>query len=244
MLDAAIELEIPSVAVPNHVAVIMDGNGRWATARGKPRVFGHRRGAHSVRAVVRTARKRGVANLTLFAMSTENLCRPPDEVSALFRLLRRYMLQEADEMCDQGIRFRLMGNRGVLPDEVNHLADEVERRTADCSDMNLTIAVAYGGREDLLGGIGEMTKAGLEPTAENLEKHLWSAHLPQVDLMIRTGGERRISNFLIWHLAYAELYFTDLKWPDFGEQQFERAIADYAQRQRRFGQVPGSSSSH
>ncbi len=237
MGEAAMKLEGEPQALPRHVAIIMDGNGRWAQARGKRRVFGHRRGARTVRAISQSARRRGIKNLTLFAMSTENLMRPPEEVRALFGLLRRYMQQEAQEMLDQGIRFRLMGDRSTLPESIVELADDLERRTAAGQDMELTIAVAYGGREDLLTAINRLAQEGQEVTAETLEKHLWSSHLPAVDLMIRTGGERRISNFLLWHVAYAELLFTDVRWPDFGEKQFDRALQDYAHRQRRFGQI-------
>lgn len=236
-LEAATQLGRGAADLPRHVAVIMDGNGRWATQRGRPRVFGHRNGARAVRKIVRMNRRLGIPNLTLFAMSTENLQRPFDEVKALFSLLRRYMQQEAEEMQTQGIRFRLMGDRSYLPREVEELACEVERTTEACTDMALTIAVAYGGKEDLLAGVARLTSDGAPITAENLERFLWSAHLPPVDLLIRTGGERRISNFLLWHLAYAELYFTDVKWPDFDEAHFDRALQDYCFRQRRFGQV-------
>jgi undecaprenyl diphosphate synthase len=237
MLEAAEKLSDARFELPSHVAVIMDGNGRWAKMRGRPRVFGHRRGAKAVRTIVRSSRRRGIKALTLFAMSTENLARPPDEVTALFKLLRRYMQQEAEEMVSKGIRFRLMGDRSHLPPEVEALAKEVERTTSVGSEMDLTIAVAYGGREDLLSGVDRLARNGVDVTAENLEKHLWSSHLPPVDLLIRTGGERRISNFLLWHLAYAELYFTDVKWPDFTEGQYDRALQDYTRRQRRYGQV-------
>lgn len=237
MAQAAQQLEQNDAALPRHIAVIMDGNGRWANAMGKPRVFGHRRGARAVRAVVRTARRQGIENLTLFAMSTQNLSRPFEEVRALFNLLRRYLQQEAQEMLEKDIRLRLMGDRSCLPPEVEELARETEELTTHCRTMTLTLAVAYGGREDLLAGVVQMANEGIEATAENLERSLWSSHLPPVDLLIRTGGERRISNFLLWHLAYAELYFTDVKWPDFGETQLQRALDDYAARQRRFGQV-------
>jgi undecaprenyl diphosphate synthase len=223
--------------VPRHVAIIMDGNGRWANQRGRPRVFGHRRGARAVRTIVTAARKRGIEYLTLYALSTENLLRPPDEVKALFGLFRRFMLQERDEMLQQDIRFRVMGDRSHLPPEVDAVAREVEETTASCRTMNLTVAVAYGGREDLVAGLVELTRQGIPITAGSLEQCLWSAHLPQVDLMIRTGGERRISNFLLWHLAYAELMFTDVRWPDFNEAHFDRALTEFTSRHRRFGQV-------
>jgi undecaprenyl diphosphate synthase len=227
------------IEVPHHVAIIMDGNGRWATARGLPRVEGHRRGAKAVRRVVTAARERGITHLTLFAMSTENLGRPTDEVSKLFLLLRRFMLQEAELMRDKGIRFALMGDWSRLPPEVQDVARAVQSSTAAGRDMTLTVAVAYGGREDLVTGLQALVDEGGKVTPERLEGHLWSAHLPPVDLLIRSGGERRISNFLLWHLAYAELHFTDVYWPDFGVKDLERAISDYASRQRRYGQVPG-----
>lgn len=237
MLEVAEKLADVRYELPRHVAVIMDGNGRWAKLRGRPRVFGHRKGAKTVRSIVRSSRRRGIEALTLFAMSTENLARPPDEVGALFKLLRRYMQQEAEEMVSRGIRFRLMGDRSHLPREVEALAKEVERTTSTGEEMDLTIAVAYGGREDLLSGVNRLAANGVEVTAENLERNLWSSHLPPVDLLIRTGGERRISNFLLWHLAYAELYFTDVKWPDFTDGRYDQALQDYSRRQRRYGQV-------
>jgi len=224
--------------LPKHVAVIMDGNGRWARARGWPRLEGHRRGARAVRRVVRTARERGLTHLTLFALSTQNLDRPPDEVRALLRLLQRFMRQERQEMLDNGIHFTMMGDLSQLPSEVEEMAREVEAATSCGRDMRLTVAVAYGGQEDLVGGLRRLVEEGSPISAEQLEKHLWSAHLPPVDLLIRTGGERRISNFLLWHLAYAELHFTDIYWPDFKVADFDRAIQDFARRQRRYGQVP------
>jgi undecaprenyl diphosphate synthase len=230
-------LEYVVPCVPSHVAVIMDGNGRWAQARGKPRVFGHRRGARTVRQLVTRSREWGVRYLTLFAMSTENLRRPQGEVDTLFRLMQRFMADEADELCANNIRFRLMGNRSYLPPAVLEAAAEVEFATSACDAMDLTVAVAYGGREDLVAGIERLHRLGQQVTAENLAQHLWSAHLPQVDLLIRTGGERRISNFMLWHLAYAELYFSDVRWPDFDDKQYAQALRDFAQRQRRYGQV-------
>jgi len=230
------------VRVPSHVAIIMDGNGRWAQMRGLPRVEGHRRGAKAVRRVVTAARERGISHLTLFALSTENLERPPEEVSKLFLLLKRFMLQEAQLMRNKGIRFALMGDRAQLPRDVDDLATRVEGYTAGCEDMILTVAVAYGGREDLVAGLQAMVDEGGPVTAERLEQHLWSAHLPPVDLLIRAGGERRISNFLIWHLAYAELHFTDVYWPDFGVKDLDRALSEFATRERRFGQVPDADA--
>ena len=236
-MEAASQLDIDHSPAPKHVAIIMDGNGRWAQFRGRPRVFGHQRGARAVRSIVTAARKREIPYLTLFAMSTENLERPQPEVSALFRLLRRFMQQELAEMLERDIRFRIMGNRSFLPPEVEGLAREVEKATAHCKTLNLTVAVAYGGREDLLTGLKDLAEKNIPVTAESLESSLWSAHLPPVDLMIRTGGERRISNFLLWHVAYAELYFTDVRWPDFSDAHFGRAITDYTVRNRRFGQI-------
>ena len=237
MPETAELLHVEPVTLPGHVAIIMDGNGRWAQALGKQRVFGHRRGARAVRRIVRHSRKRGIANLTLFAMSTENLSRPKHEVQALFSLFRRYLQQEAEEMRERDIRLRVMGDREALPPGIESLAREVEEYTAGCRAMELTIAVAYGGHEDLLVGMRRLSERGLDITLENLEQQLWSSHLPPVDLLVRTGGERRISNFLLWHLAYAELHFTDVRWPDFSETHFERALEDYSRRQRRFGQV-------
>lgn len=227
-----------SSELPNHLAMIMDGNGRWARVRGWPRIEGHRRGARTVRRVVRTARERGISHLTLFALSTQNLDRPPEEVRSLLGLLRRFMRQERQEMLDNGIHFTMMGDLSQLPPEVKEIADEVEAATSCGKEMRLTVAVAYGGQEDLVTGLRRLVEKGDPISAEQLEKHLWSSHLPPVDLLIRTGGERRISNFLLWHLAYAELHFTDTYWPDFKVADLDRALQDFARRQRRYGQVP------
>lgn len=172
-------------------------------------------------------------------MSTENLTRPPAEVTALMSLLRQFMRQECKEMVETGIRFTLMGDRSRLAPELHDLACEVEHATAPGTGMHLTVAVAYGGQEDLVVGLKRLVEAGGPVTADQLESHLWSAHLPPVDLLIRTGGERRISNFLLWHVAYAELYFTDVFWPDFKVAHLDRALQDFANRQRRYGQVVG-----
>lgn len=238
MVQTAIESTGLSLILPHHVAVIMDGNGRWAKARGRSRIEGHREGASRVRQVVRAARKHGIEHLTLFALSTQNLQRPPDEVDSLLTELRQFMRHECQEMIDRDIRFTLMGDVSQLPAEVRKIADEVKTCTACGDEMCLTVAVAYGGQEDLIAGLREVITSGAPVSAEHLERCLWSSHLPPVDLLIRTGGEHRISNFMLWHLAYAELHFTDVLWPDFDLPDFDRALLDFSNRQRRYGQLP------
>jgi undecaprenyl diphosphate synthase len=233
---------IPDTSVvPRHVAIVMDGNGRWAKKRFLPRVAGHRRGVEAVRAVVRACAERGVEYLTLFAFSSENWRRPEEEVSVLKQLFRMALEQEVEKLHEAGIRLRVIGHVAPFGETIEGLVRRAETRTAGNRKLTLTIAANYGGRWDLLQAINAMTRAapsraGGYSEAE-LTPHLAMSYAPEPDLFIRTGGEQRISNFLIWQLAYAELYFTELLWPDFDSAALDAAFAWYLQRERRFGRT-------
>lgn len=232
--------------LPRHVAIVMDGNGRWARSHGLPRVEGHQRGAQTVRSVVRGCRRRGIRALTLYAFSAQNWRRPSDEVSALMRLLYDYVHQERDEILDNGIRFRTAGDLGRLPEFVRRSVDELSEASRDNDHMDLTLALAYGGREDIVQAVRRLAKevqAGrLDPDAideAELEDALWTRGLPaDVDLVIRTGGDKRVSNFLLWQIAYAEFWFTDVPWPAFTLEHLDEALREFARRERRFGDLP------
>ena len=218
---------------PNHVAIIMDGNGRWATARGLPRVAGHRRGADAVRRVVRGAGELGIPILTLFAFSTENWTRPADEVSDLMGLLRHYLRNELKELHKNGVRLRVIGNReGLAPDIVNDIAD-AERTTLDNSRIDVNICINYGSRDEILRATRSLARqvaagklAADRIDANLFERELLTAGVPDPDLLIRTSGEQRISNFLLWQCAYSELVFVEALWPDFGKDDLAQAIAE------------------
>lgn len=227
-----------------HVAIIMDGNGRWAQQRGLPRIEGHRAGAESVRDVTRYAREKGLAALTLYAFSAQNWQRPPEEVKALMDLLREYVLGERAEIMDNDIRLVAIGDTRRLPAMVHEPLDELIRDSAANRHMTLCLALSYGGQESLVeaarGLAAEVAAGRLAP--HRIEKETLQAHLPTtrvglppLDLVVRTSGEQRLSNFLLWESAYAELYFTETLWPDFRRADLEQALAAYAQRQRRYG---------
>jgi undecaprenyl diphosphate synthase len=227
---------------PRHVAIIMDGNGRWAQNQALPRTAGHEKGAEAVRATVRAARKRGLECLTLFAFSTLNWQRPTDEVRDLMSLLENFLVDELPEMLQNGIRLVAIGERELLPSRVRKRLEETEARTAHNEDMTLVLAVSYDGRRDLVRAarqIAELARRGELLPADvdeaQLAGSLSTADLPDVDLLIRTSGEIRLSGFLPFEACYAELYFTETLWPDFGAEQLDEALANYAHRQRRFG---------
>jgi undecaprenyl diphosphate synthase len=231
---------------PNHVAIIMDGNGRWAKARGLPRVAGHRRGADAVRRVVRGAGELGIPVLTLFAFSTENWTRPADEVNDLMGLLRHYLRNELDELHRNGARLRVIGDReGLAPDIVRDISD-AENMTLSNSRIDVNICINYGARAEILQAIRSLARqvAAGELSADRIdedrfESELLTAGVPDPDLLIRTSGEQRISNFMLWQCAYAELVFVDTLWPDFGKEHLEQAIAEFRRRERRYGGVVG-----
>ena len=231
---------------PVHVAIIMDGNGRWAAARGLPRVAGHRAGAQAVRRTVEAAVQAGVGWLTLYAFSSENWARPKSEVLDLTSLLRHYVRQELAELNSQGVRLRVIGDRERFDDDIRADLAHAERATAGNVRLNLNIALSYGARAEILAAarrVAAAAKAGLlDP--EGLDEAsfaalLSTAGMPDPDLVIRTSGERRLSNFLLWQSAYAELVFLDVLWPDFGAPEFGAALAEFARRERRFGARPG-----
>ncbi len=231
---------------PHHVAIIMDGNGRWAQAQGKPRLFGHQAGAHRVREIVAACPALGVKYLTIFAFSTENWKRTQAEVSGLMTLFRRYITKEARTLRENGIRVRFIGDRIKLDDKLVQLMDELELMTADNDLVHLTVALNYGGRDEVARATKRLARdvqAGkLDPEAvnsETLARYLDTYVLPDPDLVIRTSGEARISNFLLWQSAYAEYEFVDTLWPDFTDRIFAGIIGNYGKRERRFGAVTG-----
>ncbi|MBI1397878.1 MAG: di-trans,poly-cis-decaprenylcistransferase [Betaproteobacteria bacterium] len=235
-------LQIPEATrVPRHVAIIMDGNGRWAKKRFLPRVAGHRRGLEAVREAVKMSIQFGVSHLTLFAFSSENWRRPKDEVSFLMQLFVKALQQEVRQLNDNGIRLRVVGDLSPLDASLVKLIAESEALTADNTGLTLTICANYGGRWDIMQAVNRMCTAHPEKAGQYSERDLmpWlaMADTPEPDLFIRTGGEQRISNFLLWQLAYTELYFTDALWPDFDARTYLSAIHSYRKRERRFGRT-------
>lgn len=234
--------------LPRHVAITMDGNGRWAELRAKPRVAGHRAGSHAVRRVVRAARRLGLRELTLYAFSEQNWGRPREEVDALMILLQDFLVSEREEILQNTIRLRAIGDTARLPDPVRDVLEALSEASRDNDAMVLTLALSYGGQEEIVGAVREIAarvQRG-EVRPEEITPTMLGAELPSMrygapDLMIRTGGERRISNFLLWGSAYSELFFSDTLWPDFEAEDLYLAIADYQRRQRRFGLVPPKS---
>lgn len=234
--------EVSTIKMPRHVAIIMDGNGRWAKLRGKHRTFGHKAGAESVRAAVQFARKKGIESLTLFAFSSENWKRPEQEVSVLMELFMTVLKREVKKLHKHNVRLRIVGDKSAFSTRLQKQMQEAETLTAGNTALNLNIAANYGGRWDIVQAtqkLAEQVKAGqIEPNAiteDALAGQLELADQPIPDLLIRTGGEHRISNFLLWQLAYAEFYFSKVLWPDFDDREFAAAIADFSCRERRFG---------
>jgi len=235
---AELEARVKARPLPAHVAIIMDGNGRWAETRGLPRVAGHREGAEAVRAVTRTARRVGLRCLTLYAFSAENWGRPDDEVGALMDLLADFLEGERAEMMENGIRLEAIGELDRLPARVQRKLADVREETSRNAGMVLCLALSYGGQQEIVHAARRAAAArGAELTAEDLEANLWTAGLPELDLLVRTSGERRVSNFLLWQCAYAELLFSDVLWPDFRDRELLLALEDYQGRERRFGQT-------
>jgi undecaprenyl diphosphate synthase len=230
--------EIPGVAaVPRHVAIIMDGNGRWAKARHLPRIAGHRRGAEAVRATVRACAERGIQFLTLFAFSSENWRRPAEEVALLMQLFKRALANEVAKLHENGVRLKVVGDTARFDPTIRKLIDKGERLTKDNTGLTLTIAANYGGRWDILQAMERLVQDGKPVSEENLAPYLSMSYAPEPDLFIRTGGEQRVSNFLLWQIAYTELFFTEALWPDFGGAVLDEAIASYRRRERRFGRT-------
>jgi undecaprenyl diphosphate synthase len=242
--DAKLLDQIDWDRLPRHVAIIMDGNGRWAAQRNQPRIAGHRTGVESVRAAVDTAARLGLGALTLYAFSTENWKRPRAEVDALMRMLRRYLRQEFDAIHRQNIRLKAIGRLEALSNIIQtELARAIER-TSDNTGMVLSVALNYGGRTEIVdacrGAVRELIAGGMDPvqvTEESIARHLYTRDLPELDLLVRTSGELRISNFLLWQTAYSEIFVTPTLWPDFRRVNLLEAIVEYQRRDRRFGGV-------
>ena len=236
-------LAVPAVgAIPRHVAIIMDGNGRWATKRFMPRVAGHSEGLEAVRKIVEECVRQNVQYLTLFAFSSENWRRPPEEVGFLTKLFLKSLRREVDRLAENNIRLKMIGDLSRFGSAITEMVEFSEDKTKDCKRLTLTIAANYGGRWDILQAMQKAIITNPHLQAKDLTEslllpHLSMAYAPEPDLFIRTGGEQRVSNFLLWQLAYTELYFTDTLWPDFDATQLQAAFAWYAQRERRFGRT-------
>jgi undecaprenyl diphosphate synthase len=241
MSHASSTREIPAAGdVPRHVAIIMDGNGRWAKGRRLPRIAGHRRGVDAVRATVRGCAERGIEFLTLFAFSSENWRRPAEEVALLMQLFQAALSNEVEKLHKSGVRLKVVGDTTRFDPKIRRLIQQGEHLTADNRQLTLTVAANYGGRWDIMQALSKLMKEKgslNEVQEEMLSPYLAMSYAPEPDLFIRTGGEQRISNFLLWQLAYTELYFTETLWPDFDAAALDEAIASYRRRERRFGRT-------
>lgn len=234
-----------SASLPRHLAVIMDGNGRWAERRGLSRSEGHRAGTETAKALVTRCRELGIGHLTLYTFSRENWGRPKDEIATLFDLLVRFLNNELGSLLEQDIRFNILGELGDFPLGVRQVLKHVLKKTAACRSMTLNLALNYSGREEILRACRRLIEQGVTPkqvTEERFAAELYTAGQPDPDLVIRTSGELRISNYLLWQSAYAEFYFTEVFWPDFDAGELDKALADYAGRQRRFGLTGGQAT--
>lgn len=223
--------------LPRHVGIIMDGNGRWATSRGKKRTFGHKVGSENVEKIVSHAFKSGVYALTLYAFSSENWMRPQEEVDGLMKLLKTYLVKFAKKLCANDIKLKVVGAREGLSEELVSTILDVENKTAGCKAGILNIAINYGGRQEIVNAVNSLVKEGKEITVDAVSEALYTAESGEPDFIIRTGGEYRLSNFLLYQGAYSELYFTDVLWPDFNEIEFDKALEVFSKRKRRFGKV-------
>lgn len=221
--------------IPHHIAIVMDGNGRWATRRFLPRLAGHRQGVESLRRCVRACVARGVRVLTVFAFSSENWNRPAEEVSGLMELMGKALVREVPQLTKDGVRLRFVGERASLSAGMRGALEQAEAATAANTRMTLNVCFNYGGRWDIAQAAARLAARGDPITEASLHGAMGMSHVPDPDLLIRTGGEKRISNFLLWQAAYSELYFSDRLWPDFDEAALDEALADYAGRERRFG---------
>jgi undecaprenyl diphosphate synthase len=239
---------LPNHRMPRHVAIIMDGNGRWAKARGLPRIAGHNRGTEAVRRVVRGAKDLGIRYLTLYGFSSENWKRPLAEVDDLMGLLRRFLQSEIAELDKAGVRLRVIGERGRLSPDIVRLIGDAEDLTRDHDQLTLTVAISYGGRQEIVAAARRLAResaaGGIDPESIDEDRFadcLLTSDMPDPDLVIRTSGEQRISNFLIWQSAYSELVFTDKLWPDFSVEDLAEAIREYQRRDRRYGALVSSA---
>ena len=242
--SSSIHTDIDPAKLPSHVAIIMDGNGRWAKKRLLNRIIGHEKGAEAVRTIVRACREIRIPNLTLYAFSTENWQRPQSEIVALMALLKNFLESEQKEMLDNNIRLTAIGQTERLPQDVQQTLHKVMKVTRKNDGMLLNLALSYGGRAEIVKMVKEIAikvkNSNIEPdsiTPELISEHLYTSEIPDPDLLIRTSGEMRISNFLLWQIAYTEIYVTDTLWPDFNKDEFVQIIIDYQHRKRRFGKV-------
>ncbi len=237
---SSLQPPISNVQIPRHVAIIMDGNGRWAKQRGLSRQKGHRSGAENIRRVIRAAGERGISTLTLYAFSTENWSRPRTEVSALIRLIPRFIKSELKELHENGVRLLHIGNLDTLDPKIREQVEQAMEMTKDNTRMTVALAFSYGGRDEIVHAVRRIVAERVKPEAIDdalIASHLYTTGIGDPDLVIRTGGEMRLSNFLLWQSAYAEFYSTPAYWPDFDEGEIDRALEAYGQRERRFGGV-------
>ena len=225
------------VKIPRHLGIIMDGNGRWAEKRNKPRSFGHRAGSANVDRIVTHAFNRGVKTLSLFAFSCENWTRPEKEVNELMRLLEKYFKKFISKVLEKNVKLSVMGDVSVLTDKLKKIISDATERSAKNDGFVLNIGINYGGRQEIVRAVKDILSEGGEVSVDNISAHLYTSDFGEPDMIIRTGGELRISNFMLFQSAYSELYFTDVLWPDFDEKELDKAIAEYGERHRRFGGV-------
>ncbi len=223
--------------MPLHVGIIMDGNGRWAKKRIQPRGFGHKAGMKRMIALAEHARRLGIKYLTLYVLSTENLSRPREELDGLFGLFRKYFTANVKKLYAENARIKVIGDRSALPDDVIKLLDDSEKQSPEGADFTLVFAINYGSRAEIINAVNRAVEAGERVDADSFSSLLYTDGIPDPDLIIRTGGEVRLSNFLMYQAAYAELYFTDVLFPDFTEAELDKAVENYAARERRFGKV-------
>lgn len=223
--------------VPAHIGIIMDGNGRWAEARGRKRSYGHKAGSKNVETIVSHAFRRGVNVVTVYAFSSENWARPKDEVDELMRLLGEYITKLSVKAVKNKIKIRIIGDMSALSENLTAIIARETAKTAQFEDYILNICINYGGRQEIVAAVNALLKEGAEITAESIAHRLYTAGLPELDLIIRTGGEIRLSNFMMYQSAYSELYFTDVLWPDFNAEEFDKALAWFATRKRRYGKI-------
>lgn len=228
--------------IPKHIAIVMDGNGRWATEKGMPRGMGHRAGVNALRDIIRFTSDVGVESLTIYAFSTENRKRPKEEIGILCGLLIEYFNKEIDELHENGVRIRSIGDLSWFPTAVQETVRAAEKKTAQNPGLKLNIALNYGGRAELVRAMRLAMRETDEPDEDAISRNLYTADSGDVDLLIRTGGDERVSNFLLWQIAYAELYFTDVKWPDFTRDELIKALQAFAGRERRFGGLKQSGA--
>lgn len=238
-MKGKLDLQVDRNNLPAHIVIIMDGNGRWAEKKNLDRISGHREGMKSVRAVIKGAKELGVKYLTLYAFSAQNWKRPKDEVNSLMELLKHYLLKEGEKLTENGVRLNAIGRLRELPTDVHEVLSETIEKSKNCDELILTLALSYGGREEIIDAVKELVARGnITPddiTQSNFSELLYTNNLPEPDLLIRTSGEMRLSNFMLWQLAYTEIYVTRTLWPNFRKRHLIKAILNYQKRERRYG---------